>query len=264
MLLFFNTLFVVLGVIWVYMTMWFGIARLLKRNDVADVAWGLGFIVASFVPILMYGFVSNRALCITALVSIWGLRLAYHIFRRIIVKPEDGRYVAWRNTWGKYFIIRSYGQIFMLQGFLMICIVTPVLLVNTYAGVGLTFFDIIGFMLWFIGFYFESQGDKQLRNFIKNPENKGKILNTGLWKYTRHPNYFGEVTQWWGIWIMSLSVPHSLFGLIGPLTITFLITKVSGIPLLEKSMSQNPLFTEYMKTTSRFFPRKPKVLAENK
>ncbi|MEN9622208.1 MAG: hypothetical protein RLZZ67_642 [Candidatus Parcubacteria bacterium] len=255
---FLNTWWSVILVIWVYMSLWFGISRLLKRNDVADVAWGLGFIVASLVPVFAHGFVSNRAVFVTALVVIWGGRLAYHIFRRNMNKPEDGRYVAWRNAWGKHFAIRSYGQIFMLQGLLLILIATPVLLVNTYPGVGLTLFDMIGFLVWAFGFYFESQGDRQLRAFIKNPENKGKILNTGLWKYTRHPNYFGEVTQWWGIWIIALSVPYSLVGLVGPIAITVLILKVSGIPLLEKKMAENPLFDEYRKTTSVFFPRKPK------
>ena len=258
--LFLQALQIVALVIWIYMTVWFVIGKVLKRNDVADIAWGIGFIVVALVPVFLHGFISNRAMLVTLLVVIWGSRLAYHIFRRNIKKTEDARYVAWRNAWGKYFTIRSYGQIFLLQGLLMILIATPVILVHTYSGVGLTFFDIIGVLVWITGFYFESQGDKQLRNFIKNPENKGKILNTGLWKYTRHPNYFGEVAQWWGIWIIALSVPYSLLGLIGPLTITFLILKVSGVPLLEKNMAANPLFDEYRKTTSMFFPRKPKVI----
>lgn len=261
--LFFQTLLYVALVIWVYMTVWFVVGLILKRNDVADIAWGIGFIVASFVPLFIGGFALDRSVLVTTLVVVWGGRLAYHIFKRNIQKTEDRRYVEWRNAWGKWLIPRAYGQIFMLQGVLLVLVVMPVLVINTYRGGVLTVFDVVGVLVWIVGFYFESQGDKQLKNFIKNPDNKGKILNTGLWKYTRHPNYFGEVTQWWGLWIIALSVPHGWIGIIGPLTITTLILKVSGIPLLEKSMAQNPLFDEYRKTTSVFFPRKPKAV-ENK
>lgn len=148
----------------------------------------------------------------------------------------------------------------------MILIASPVIFINTFRGGGFTLFDVLGLAVWLIGFYFESRGDSQLKTFISNPENKGKILNTGLWRYTRHPNYFGEVTQWWGIWIIGLSVaytfssslPFALLSIIGPLTITFLILKVSGIPMLEKNMAKNHLFDEYRRTTSVFFPLPPK------
>jgi steroid 5-alpha reductase family enzyme len=113
--------------------------------------------------------------------------------------------------------------------------------------------------VWVIGFFFESVGDAQLSRFIKDPANKGKLMQSGLWKYTRHPNYFGEVTQWWGLWIIALSVSYGWLGIIGPLTITTLILKVSGIPLLEKSMEGNPEFQEYKKRTSVFFPLPPKA-----
>lgn len=240
-----------------YMTVWFLIALVLKRNDVADIAWGIGFVLVAVVLYVKGGVVFDRGFLATLLVLIWGTRLSYHIFRRNSKKPEDRRYAAWRVEWGNWFVLRSYLQIFMLQGVLLILVVSPVIIINTLRGAGgaWNLLDVLGLAVWMFGFYFESVGDRQLRNFLSNPENKGKILNTGLWKYTRHPNYFGEVTQWWGLGIIALSVPFGWLGLVGPLTITFLILKVSGVPMLEKSMAENPLFDEYRKTTSMFLPR---------
>jgi steroid 5-alpha reductase family enzyme len=240
----------------IYMTLWFVIAMVIKRNDIADIAWGLGFITIALTLLFKYGFELDRSILVSTLVVVWGIRLAYHIFKRNVNKPEDKRYANWRNTWGKWFVVRSYFQIFILQGILMLLISTPIIVVNTIQSSGWSVFDLIGLLVWIFGFYFESVGDSQLKAFISNPANKGKVLSTGLWKYTRHPNYFGEVTQWWGIWIISLSVlPYGLLAIIGPLTISFLILKVSGIPMLEKSMSENPVFAEYMKNTSAFFPK---------
>jgi steroid 5-alpha reductase family enzyme len=244
----------VILVIFLYMSLWFLISVILKRNDVADVAWGLGFVVAVLTVFVRQGHIGWRSLIALVLVSIWGLRLSYHIFRRNIKKPEDSRYQKWRSEWKNYFYIRSYVQVFVLQGILMYLIVLPALLINTSYNPPLNWIDAVGIAVWILGFCFESISDGQLAKFLKNPGNKGKILNTGLWKYTRHPNYFGEVTQWWGVWILSLSVPGSLWAIIGPITITFLILKVSGVPMLEKKMAENPLFDEYRKTTSMFIP----------
>ena len=108
--------------------------------------------------------------------------------------------------------------------------------------------------VWILGFVFESVGDAQLARFIKDPANKGKLMQGGLWRYTRHPNYFGEVTMWWGIWLLALSTPYGFFSIIGPITITFLILKVSGIPMLEKKMEENPEFAEYKRRVSVFIP----------
>jgi steroid 5-alpha reductase family enzyme len=242
------------------MTLWFILASLIKRNDVADIAWGLGFILVAVSAYVIHTdhplgvFVFNRSSVATLLVALWGSRLAYHIFKRNIHKPEDKRYAAWRAAWGNHVAIISFFQIFMLQGILLLLIVTPVVIINSHQSVPWTALDIVGILVWFVGFFFESTGDRQLRTFLANPDNKGKILETGLWKYTRHPNYFGEVTQWWGLWIVALSVPNGVWGIIGPLTITFLIVKVSGIPMLEKSMAANPLFNEYCMKTPTFIP----------
>jgi steroid 5-alpha reductase family enzyme len=250
--------YIVAGIIGVYMTAWFVVALARKRNDVADTAWGIGFIVAGISSFLLYGAGFDRALLVVTLVAIWGSRLAYYIHRRNKNRPEDPRYKAWREAWGSWFYIRSYLQVFVLQGVLLLLIVSPVLIIGAYRGGPLTWFDIIGVLAWATGFFYESVGDAQLRKFIADPANKGRIMDRGLWKHTRHPNYFGEVLQWWGIFIIGLSVPNGLWGIIGPLTITFLILKVSGIPLLEKSFAGRPDFEEYKRKTSPFIPWFPK------
>jgi steroid 5-alpha reductase family enzyme len=256
-LIFENYIFLAVAVL-LYMTAWFLISVTKKRNDVADVAWGLGFLLVAIISFARNGVNIDRGLFVTLLVFIWAVRLSYHIYTRNRGKTEDYRYKKWREEWGKLFFIRSYLQVFILQGFLLLLIVSPVVIVNITRGGSFGIFDFVGFIVWLIGFYFESVGDAQLSKFIKNPENKDKVLDYGLWKYTRHPNYFGEVTQWWGIFLIALSVPFGVFGVIGPLTITFLILKVSGIPMLEKKMVENPKYTEYIRKTSVFFPLPPK------
>ncbi len=241
-------------ILFVYMNLWFIISLLKKRNDVADVAWGLGFVFLSWTSYYFLGSGGLRGLVVCILVSIWGLRLASHIYSRNKNKPEDPRYQTWRNDWGKWFYLRSYLQIYILQGTLLFLIVLPVLIINKNFGSSLGILDLIGIMVWLFGFYFESVGDAQLARFIKDPANKGKLMQSGLWEYTRHPNYFGEVTQWWGIWLISLSVTNGIFAVIGPLIITFLILKVSGIPLLEKNMANHPDFAEYKRRVSAFIP----------
>jgi steroid 5-alpha reductase family enzyme len=246
--------------LFLYMTLWFGVALIKKRNDVADIAWGIGFVFISWCSLIISGVYAPSAIAVTVLVTIWGSRLSWHIYQRNKGKPEDYRYQEWREQWGKWFYFRSYLQVFLLQGLFLALIVFPVVFINHNAQQTLSLFDGLGFLVWVCGFVFESVGDAQLARFIKNPNNKGMLMQEGLWRYTRHPNYFGEVLQWWGVWLYALSIPSGWVTIIGPLTITFLILKVSGIPLLEKKMEANPLFKEYKKKTSMFFPLPPKKL----
>lgn len=245
-------------ILFVYMNLWFVFSLLKKRNDVADVAWGLGFVLMAWTSFFLAGNHGLRELIVNILVSIWGLRLAWHIYTRNRFKTEDYRYQTWRKEWGKWFYIRSYFQVYLLQGALLFLIVLPVLMINKSLGTSLGWLDIFGLLVWVIGFSFESVGDAQLAEFIKNPDNKGRLMQSGLWAYTRHPNYFGEVTLWWGIWLISLSASNSWYAIVGPLTISFLILKVSGIPMLEKKMAENPEFAEYKSRVSVFFPLPPK------
>ncbi len=237
-----------------YMSLWFLISVAKKRNDVADVAWGLGFILLTWSSFLLFASFSLRGLIASILVSIWGSRLAWHIHRRNRNKKEDYRYLAWRKEWGRFFYIRSYFQVYLLQGALLYLIIVPVLLINSNAGSSFNIIDVLGILVWLLGFFFEAVGDAQLARFLQKPTNRGKIMQSGLWRYSRHPNYFGEVTQWWGLFLLALSLPSGWVGIIGPLTITILILKVSGIPMLEKKMAENPEFAEYKRRTSIFIP----------
>jgi steroid 5-alpha reductase family enzyme len=240
-----------------YMTVWFIISIVKKRNDVADIAWGLGFVFMAWLSFFISG-VSFKAILVNCLVTVWGCRLAWYIYNRNKDKPEDSRYLEWRKMW-KHFYVRSYLQVFILQGMLLYLISLPTLFINHSQGNVFRILDFVALMIWGFGFYFESVGDAQLKQFISNPVNKGKIMDQGLWKYSRHPNYFGEVTQWWGIYIFALSIPYGIYAIVGPFTITFIILFVSGVPLLEKKYAGRKDFEEYKKRTSVFFPLPPKI-----
>lgn len=224
------------------MTLWYGAAILKKRNDIADVAWGLGFIVVTIANLVVNP--SSKLIVTLFLVVIWGTRLAVHIYNRNKNKKEDYRYEQWKK--GAYF------KVFITQGFFMWLICMPI--IGSKGNMNMT--NALGILIWMIGFYFETTADKQLREFIANPINKGKIMMNGLWAYSRHPNYFGEVTMWWGIFLLNLN--ENWWTIIGPLTITFLILKVSGVPLLEKKYVGNKEFDDYKKRVSVFMPWKPK------
>ena len=240
------------------MTAVFAAALILKDNSVVDIAWGPGFILVGLVNLAWRPHFAPRQVLVLALIAIWGSRLAVYIFLRKKGRGEDYRYAGWRNSWGRWFVLRSYFQIFILQGFLMLLISIPVVLIGVAPGPALSRLDLAGAALWIIGFIFEAGGDGQLAKFKKNPENKGRIITSGLWKFTRHPNYFGEAAMWWGIYIMALSVPWGWAAAVSPLVITFLLLRVSGIRLLEKKYAGNPEFQAYARTTNAFFPWFPK------
>lgn len=198
-------------IIFVYMNLVFILSLVKKNAAIVDIAWGLGFVlvVASNLAreSLAHQTPDPRQLLTAVLVFIWGTRLSWHIYKRNKGKPEDYRYANWRQKWGKNFVLRSYFQIFMLQGFFMLVILTPVLLVFKNRTSGLNLLDFLGLAVWLAGFFFEATADYQLRRFKKNPENRGRLVTTGLWKYSRHPNYFGESVMWWGLFLIGLSGP---------------------------------------------------------
>jgi steroid 5-alpha reductase family enzyme len=190
---------------------------------------------------------------VTLLVLLWGLRLSYHILVRNSGKGEDFRYKAWRNTWN-YFLVRSYFQIFMLQGVLMLLISAPVWFINSSTGGPLGLWDSVGLIVFGAGFFFEVIADYQLAEFKRNPENKGKIITTGLWSVSRHPNYFGESLVWWGLSFYAFSLHNGWFTLISPLIITLLLRFVSGVPMLEKKYENHPDWKAYKAKTAAFIP----------
>ena len=247
----------------IYMTFWFAVSALRKRNDVADIAWGLGFVATAIVASVLNQNLGSLAGLSLFLTTIWGTRLALHIYLRNRGKSEDYRYAKWRHEWGKFFFIRSYLQVFILQGVLLLLVVLPVVLtVGLPHDIYLSSWAAAGVITWIFGFYFEAVGDYQLSSFIKDPANKGKLMDKGLWQYTRHPNYFGEVTQWWGLWMVlcatTLPNNYKLLGLIGPVVITTLILFVSGVPLLEQKYANDKNYQKYAKKTNKFFPWSPK------
>lgn len=242
--------------VFVFMTVcWIG-ALIKKRNDIADVAWGLGFIVLTVVLFLQSN-TNLKTYVLLFMVMVWGIRLAVHIGLRHRGKPEDKRYAKMREGW-KYKTLQSYTHVFLTQGFFLLLVGTPIMLFFLEPQPIIQWYNWVGLIIWGFGFLYEAISDYQLTKFIKNPLNKGTIMRYGLWRYTRHPNYFGEITSWWGLYVFTLFTPFWYLGIIGPITITLLILGVSGIPMLEKHYEGNSEYDEYKKTTSAFFPLPPK------
>jgi steroid 5-alpha reductase family enzyme len=253
--------------IFIYLSLIFLVSLFKKNASIVDVAWGVGFVLVLLVSLLTSpgfpGQMTGRKLLLIIMIAAWGFRLSWHIYQRNKGKPEDFRYANWRQKWGKWFSLRSYFQIFLLQGFFMFLILLPALLIiRQPAGGGWIWLDSLGVLVWILGFLFEARADAELERFKADPTNKGKIIKSGLWRYSRHPNYFGEALMWWGIFIIGLNVRSGWLGIISPLTITILLTRVSGIPLLEKKYAGNPEYETYKAVTSTFFPWPPKKAAD--
>jgi steroid 5-alpha reductase family enzyme len=240
-----------------YMCLFFIIGTLLKNNGIVDVGWGLGFcvVVAATIQLpLLYG----PQMLMAIMIVLWAVRLSGFLFMRNVGKPEDFRYAQWRKEWGKWVVVRSFFQVYMLQGAFMLVIALPIILVNNSANTPLGIVEYMGLMLFAIGLFFEAVGDAQNYLFKSKPENKGKVMQYGLWKYTRHPNYFGESLIWWGIALVACNAQYGYLAFISPIIITLLLLFVSGIPMLEKKYDNNPAYQEYKKRTSAFVPLPPK------
>jgi steroid 5-alpha reductase family enzyme len=258
------------GVILGLMILLWLLSLALKNSSIVDIFWGTGFVIIvwlvkialtdTFLMISAYETAMSvwRGWLLAGLVTIWGLRLSIYIFIRNHGKPEDFRYAAWRQENGPRWWWISLFKVFLLQGVLLWIISAP-LVAGQYPHFGHTpgIFDILGILIWAFGFYFEAAGDWQLAQFKKNPENKGKLMTTGVWKYTRHPNYFGDAAQWWGFYLIALS-GGAWWTIFSPIIMTLLLIKVSGVAMLEKTMSQRPGFEEYARRTNAFFPWLPR------
>lgn len=246
-------------VLLVYFSVLYVVAQIKKNNSIVDIAWGPGFVLLSNFLLFRTGTFEIRALVANALVTLWGLRLFFYISIRNWGKPEDYRYVAMREKWGsEFYYLKAYAFVFLAQAFFLYAVSAPVTLIHLRRGHQPGWSLWLGIILWLVGFYFEAVGDYQLRAFLKVPENKGKLMRYGLWKYTRHPNYFGEATMWWGIFLVSLWDGISVLGIVGPALITYLLVFVSGVPLLEEKYMKREDFRAYAKVTSKFFPWFPK------
>jgi steroid 5-alpha reductase family enzyme len=242
------------------MTLLWVVSIIVKNVSIVDLFWGFGFVLASVFYFLKTDGSEPRKTILIVLAAIWGMRLSVYLARRNIGKGEDFRYKQFRKNYGekKYWWI-SFFQTFLLQGILMWLISAPLLGAQYYGqNKPLGIFDIIGIILWIIGFCFEAGGDFQLARFKSDPSNRGKVLDRGLWRYTRHPNYFGDSAVWWGYAFLCLA-SGSWLPILGSILMTALIIKVSGVALLEKSLKeQKPHYKEYIEKTSAFLPWFPK------
>lgn len=230
-----------------------------KNSSIVDIFWGLGFVLLTWLVSMVtpQGYLPRKELLAT-LVTIWGLRLALHIYIRNYGKPEDFRYAKWREEHGTRWWWVSLCQVFLLQGILMWILMAPLIAAQTSGFPAiLTPLDTIGAVIWIVGFLFEAVGDLQLMLFKTNASNRGKLLTSGLWKYTRHPNYFGEAALWWGYYLVALAA-GGWWTIFSPILMTFLLLKVSGVAMLEKTMKSKSGYEEYMERTNAFLPWFPR------
>lgn len=243
----------------VMMVLLWWLSLVLRNSSIVDIFWGIGFVVVAWLVFLVapQGYLPRRQL-VVALVTIWGLRLALHIGVRNWGQPEDFRYAKWRQENGASWWWISFFKVFLLQGILMWIISTPIIAAQTSGFPAiLTPLDYFGALLWTFGLLFEATGDLQLMRFKADPANKGKLLTTGLWKYTRHPNYFGEAVLWWGYYIIALA-SGSWWTIFSPILMTFLLMKVSGVAMLERTMKFKPGYEDYVRQTNAFVPWFPR------
>jgi steroid 5-alpha reductase family enzyme len=243
-----------------YMAILWIVSLILQNSSIVDIFWGAGFVMANWVYFALTpeGFATRKWL-IGVLVTIWGLRLSLYILWRNWGKGEDFRYRKWREEAGGNWWWRSFFKVFLLQGVLMWIISAPLLAAQIGATPArLAILDFVAVAMWAIGFFFEAVGDLQMARFKGNPANKGKVMNTGLWRYTRHPNYFGEATMWWAYYLVALAA-GGWFTIFSPILMTTLLLRVSGVALLEKSLKETkPKYKEYVETTSAFIPWFPR------
>lgn len=235
------------------------LSLVLKNASIVDIVWGLGFAVTSWVLAITVDGNSGRQILLAIMVGIWGVRLGGYLAKRNIGHGEDWRYKAMRKKKGPRFGLISLVTVFGLQGSLMFVVSMPVIFGNGDSSPGVGPIAVMGILVWAVGLGFEAIGDLQLTRFKKDPNNAGKVMSTGLWSITRHPNYFGDALLWWGIGIVGAETGSGVIGFVGPLVMTLFLLKVSGVPMMERSlMKRREGYAEYAARTSAFIPRPPK------
>lgn len=243
----------------IFMTLWYGMSRYAKRIDLIDAGWGLVFVYLTGLALMLHGQPETLSWIVFGFVAVWGLRLFVHIAARVQAKEEDPRYTVYRKKWGSSFAVNLFFRIFMVQALLAVLVVSPAVAVIMSPNDLIAWLAVTGFVVWGFGIAFETVADRQLAQFVshKTGRTADDIMNKGLWKYSRHPNYFGEITAWTGAAIVAISVGQ-WWGLIGPAVIGFLIIKISGIPPIEKRYKDNPKYRTYAQKTSVLVPLPPK------
>lgn len=238
--------------VFVFVNIFFIMAVVKKNFALIDIGWGLGFILISLIAYLHHP-VSIKNAFLLMVVTIWGLRLALYIFGRGRGKPEDFRYAKLRRAWQPHPNLHAWIKVFIFQGILMMIVTLPVTVGISQEMKSLSIINIIGLVIWFLGFALEVYADHYLNWWKSRPDNKGKICTSGPWKLCRFPNYFGEVLLWYGVYLLAFEV-NIAWTIIGPLTINLLILKVTGVPLLEAHYKDRPAYLEYAKKVPRFIP----------
>ncbi len=249
-------LFNAVGILSLMLCVWLMSVR---RSDVSivDIVWGMGFVLVAWTSWAVRD-AGERSLWIPVLTTVWGVRLSGYLTWRNHGKPEDHRYAAMREKHGTAFRWISLFTVFLLQGLILFLVSMPQQLAQAYREDRVALL-ITGIVLFSVGFCFETVGDWQLARFRRNPENKGRVLNTGLWRLTRHPNYFGDFCVWWGLGVLSLSCGAPVLVLASCVLMSILLLRISGVALLEKSLvSRRDGYAEYIRRTSAFFPWPPR------
>lgn len=251
---------ILMGIIlFVYMSMLFVLSLFLRNNGVADVGYGIGFLVLGISGYLVSDAVRTEGTLLLLLVLMWSLRLASRIFRKNKGKPEDFRYKQWRDAWGRTFVVRSFFQVYMLQGLIIGIIASPVVLSILFPESGSQGLFVLGVVVSLLGLTLEAISDAQLDRFLKDTSRTKRIMTEGLWHYSRHPNYFGESLVWIGFGIATITTqPFGVLSILSPCLITFLLLRVSGVPLLEKRWEGDPEWEAYKEKTSVFIPLPPR------
>lgn len=255
------SLLVGLAVIVAFMAVGLAIARRQEKLTIVDTMWGIGFVlVAVATALVSLGGDGAPALrwILLAMVGVWGLRLAWHLHRRNSRLPEDPRYAALAEADGRSFTRVALNRVFLPQGIAMFLVATPIMVGANNERIVWPLL-IIGVVVWAVGLFFEAVGDAQLAAFKSDPANRGKIMDQGLWRYTRHPNYFGDSCVWAGIWIVVAGSWVGLATVVSPIAMTIFLTKVTGAALNEKGMrSSKPGYDDYVRRTSGFIPLPPR------
>ena len=240
-------------------TVWLMSLRL-RDVSIVDIVWGATGALMAVSAFFMTNGAMPRRLLVTGMTVIWGCRLAFHIGVRKRGKGEDFRYAAMRAKRPESFPLRSLVTVFLLQAVMIWAISIPAQVAQLHdIPTNLTALDFLGLGIWLLGFAFEAVADLQLRGFLSDPENRGRVMDRGLWRFSRHPNYFGDSLVWWGIFLVAAATPMGWLTVFSPLLMTFFLMKVSGVPLLEEALAKRrDGYREYMERTSPFFPWPPR------
>jgi len=235
------------------------VLSLVRRDaSIVDVFWGLGFLLAGWVYFLTAEAHAPRGYLVVGLVTLWGLRLALYILWRNRGQGEDYRYREMRERRPRTFPLWSLVFVFWFQALLLWAISMPLYVAQQSGPGGLTPLDLLGLALFALGFAFEAGGDWQLARFKSDPANRGRVMDRGFWRYTRHPNYFGDAAVWWGLFCFAAATPGGWWAVFSPLVMTVLLLRVSGVALLEKKLRESkPAYRDYAERTSAFVPWPP-------